>query len=103
MNKILVLITTVQGIEVAEKIENIILQKRIAACVSFKKIYSSYIWNNEIEKNEEIEIVIKSLPEKLDCLIELLKKESSYEVSQIIYKLFSAEDNYFNWLKSNIN
>ncbi len=103
MTNLLLLITTESGKQNAEKVAFKILDKKLAACVSIKKINSIYRWKSKIEKNVEFEIVIKSIPSNLDLLITLLKKELSYELPQFIYKIFDSEINYFNWVSESLN
>ena len=99
MNKLLFLITTVTNEKEAKQIANQLVEMKLAACVSFKKISSVYKWEGKIQNDEEIELSIKSKPENLNALIEILKEEIKFEVPQIIYKLFDSEINYLNWVK----
>ena len=102
MNKILVLITTESKINRAESISKLLIKRKLAACVSFKEINSTYSWENKVEQTKEIEIVIKSTPEKLDNLIKFLKFESSYKIPQIIYKIFNSDIHYHRWVQDSV-
>jgi len=99
MNRILVIITTEPQFDIAEKISNLLLIKRIAACISLKEITSIYHWDGKVETNKEIEITIKSTPEKRQILTEVLKSELSYDLPQIIFNEFDSDLSYFNWIK----
>ena len=103
MNKLLLLITTVPNQLLAEEIAKEVIKGKLAACVSFKEIKSIYKWQGNIEENKEIEITIKSLPEKLNELTLLLKGKITYEVPELIYKIFDSENSYFQWMKESIN
>ena len=98
MNQVLLLITTEFNKKDAKKIAKLLLKKKLAVCVSLKDIYSIYAWEGKIEKVNEIEITIKSKPEFKKDLIVFLKKISSYDVPQIIYKKFNSESKYINWV-----
>ena len=104
MKQVLLLITTENNKKGAKKIAKLLLKKKLASCVSLKKIYYIYEWEGNIEKVNEVEITIKSKPELKNDLIVFLKKITSYDLPQIIYKKFNSEKKYLNWLyKSNSN
>tara|TARA_B100000900_G_scaffold273215_1_gene233384 strand:+ start:119 stop:430 length:312 start_codon:yes stop_codon:yes gene_type:complete len=103
MNSVLIIITTEPQIERAEKISTLLLEKKLAACVSFKEISSTYFWQGKIERTNEIEITIKSIIQHRELLIKILKEKLSNNLPQILLKEFESEMNYFNWIKSNVN
>ena len=103
MNKLLLLITTVPNGLLAEQIAKLLVKKKLAACVSIKEIKSIYKWQGNIEENKEVEITIKSLPENLNELTLILKEKITYEVPELIYKIFDTENLYFQWIKESIN
>ena len=103
MNKLLLLITTAPNQLLAEKISKELIESKLAACISIKEIKSIYIWQGNIEENKEFEITIKSLPENLNELTLILKEITTYEVPELIYKIFDSENSYFQWIKESIN
>ncbi len=103
MNKVLLLITTVPNQLLADKIAKELIESELAACISIKEIQSIYKWQGDIEENKEFEITIKSLPKNLNKLTLILKRRISYEVPQLIYKIFDTENSYFQWIKESIN
>ena len=103
MNKVLLLITTVPNKLLANKIAKELIESELAACISIKQIQSIYKWQGDIEENKEFEITIKSLPKNLNKLTLILKSRISYEVPQLIYKIFDSENSYFQWIKESIN
>ena len=103
MNKILLLITTVPNKLLAEQIAKELIERKLAACVSIKEIKSIYNWRGNIEENKEFEITIKSLPEILNELTQILKEKITYEVPELIYKIFDSENSYFQWITDSIN
>ena len=103
MNHILLLYTTLSNKFCAENIARKLIKDKLAACVSIKEVSSFYLWDDNIQNDSEYEITIKSKPQKLDDLIDFLKKEVEYEIPQIIYKIFESEKNYYKWLEKSIN
>ena len=103
MNKLLLLITTASNRLLAEQIAKELIERELAACVSIKEINSIYKWQGNIEENKEFEITIKSLPQNLNKLTFILKERITYEVPELIYKIFDSENCYFQWIKDSIN
>ena len=93
------MITTESSNANALQMAKLLIQNKLAACVSIKQIFSIYNWDDDIEETKEFEITIKSKLEFKDYLIEFLNKNSTYEVPQIIYKKYHVEMKYFDWIK----
>ena len=96
------MITTESSRPNALRMAKLLMQKKLAACVSIKQIFSIYKWDDDIEETKEFEITIKSKPEFKDYLIELLNKISTYDVPQIIYKKYDSEMKYNDWINKTI-
>jgi len=100
--EVLVMVTTESSKTNALRIAKLLIQKRLAACVSIKQIFSIYAWDDDIEEAKEFEITIKSKPEFRDNLIDFLYKISTYDIPQIIYKKYESETNYYDWINKSI-
>ena len=96
------MITTESNRENALRMAKLLIQNKLAACVSIKQIFSTYKWDDYIEETKEFEITIKSKPEFKDNLIDFLNKISTYDVPQIIYKKYYSEVKYYDWVKNTI-
>ena len=103
MNKLLLLITTASNQLLAEQISKELIERKLAACISIKEIKSIYRWQGNIEENKEFEITIKSIPKNLNELTNILKEKITYEVPEIIFKIFNSENSYFEWLRESIS
>ena len=100
--EVLIIITTESSKKNASRVAKLLIKNRLAACVSIKQIFSIYSWNDEIEETKEFEITIKSKPELKDDLINFLRKNTTYDVPQILYKRYHAEMKYLDWLNQTI-
>tara|TARA_B100001939_G_scaffold161915_1_gene139651 strand:+ start:82 stop:387 length:306 start_codon:yes stop_codon:yes gene_type:complete len=100
--ELLVMITTESSKENALRMAKLLIQNKLAACVSIKQIFSIYNWDDNIEENKEFEITLKSKLELKDNLIEFINKKSTYDVPQIIYKKYHSEVKYYDWLNKTI-
>ena len=92
------MITTEPDRTKAMRMAKLLIQNKLAACVSIKEIFSIYEWDDDIKETKEFEITIKSKPEFKNYLIEFLNKISSYDVPQIIYKKYHSEMKYYDWI-----
>ena len=97
------MITTECNKKEARKIAKLLIKKKLAACVSLKDICSVYEWDGKIEEINEVEIIIKSKPDLKNALMVFLKKMTSYDLPQIIYKKFNSEKKYMNWVNKSIS
>ncbi len=100
--EVLVFITTESSKANAWRMAKLLIQDKLAACVSIKQILSIYKWDDDIEETKEFEITIKSKPEFKDYLIDFVNKNSTYDVPQIIYKKYHTEMKYYDWLNKTI-
>ncbi len=96
------MITTESSKRNALRVAKLLLQNKLAVCVSIKQIFSIYAWDDDIEETKEFEITIKSKPEIKDKLINFLHNISTYDVPQIIYKKYHSDIKYYDWLNNNI-
>ena len=94
------MITTESSKTNASRMAKLLIQNKLAACVSIKQIFSIYEWEDDIEETKEFEITIKSKPEFKDDLINFLHEISTYDVPQIIYKKYYSELKYYDWVKN---
>ena len=100
--EVLVMITTESSNANALRMAKLLIQNKLAACVSIQQIFSIYAWDDDVEETKEFEITIKSKPEFRDNLIDFLYGISTYDVPQIIYKKYHAEKKYYDWLNKTI-
>ena len=102
MMEVLVMVTTESSETNALRMAKLLIQNKLAACVSIKQISSIYEWDEDIEETKEFEITIKSKPELKEDLIDFLQKITTYDVPQILYKKYSAGMKYYEWLSKEI-
>ena len=96
------MITTESSKSNALRMAKLLIQNKLAVCVSIKEIFSIYEWDSDIKETKEFEITVKSKPEFKDYLIEFLDKISTYDVPQIIYKNYNSEMKYYDWINRTI-
>ena len=58
-----------------------LIMRRLAACVSLMPVQSCYRWQGEIERSQEVQLLIKTSPQRLEELLAAL--ESLHSLSLI--------------------
>lgn len=95
-----VISTTTNSKENANTITQILLEKKLIACVQSTVIQSAYHWQGKITESEEILLQMKtkrSLFEKIQTEIEQLH---AYDVPEIIMMpLTAANTPYLQWIE----
>lgn len=103
MEYIIVLITTPNK-KSAEKIAQILIEKKLAGCVNIvSSLDSIYHWKGKIEKGKEFLLIIKSKKELFKLLAKEIKKIHPYEVPEIIsLDITQGDQPYLEWLKNSV-
>ncbi len=94
-------ITTAPGREVAEKLAEGILSRKLAACVQMMAIRSFYIWEGELQKEEEVALHIKTTEARYSELEAWIKSVHPYDVPEIIkVPITGGLPGYLDWVDS---
>jgi periplasmic divalent cation tolerance protein len=96
------LITTIDDENKARIIQNILVEKRVAACVQvFGPVFSCFWWEGKIEKAKEWICVAKLRYEDYKRAESLIKENHPYDVPEIIaIPISSGNEDYLNWIKN---
>lgn len=97
----LIVLTTTPDRALANKLADKLVTERLAACVQvLPQMTSVYLWEGEIQKDDEYLLLIKTLPEKYAALEALIHKIHSYDTPEII-AIESAEvsSKYRKWME----
>ena len=103
MSEILIVSTT-DTLESAQKISNALVEARIAGCVNIVPgIRSIYRWEGKICDDREFLLLIKSSTEKFEAVRDRIRQLHSYETPEIIALPITAGDHdYLTWLRSSL-
>jgi len=96
----LVVLTTCPAAEAAEALAEQIVEARLAACVQvLPQMTSIYVWEGEIQKEGEVLLLIKTLPEQWEDLREFITANHTYQVPEIVaIESLMIGDKYRAWL-----
>ncbi|RKX19248.1 MAG: divalent-cation tolerance protein CutA [Candidatus Zixiibacteriota bacterium] len=83
----------------AEKIARVLVEERFAACVNIIPVKSVYHWRDELCRDEESLLVIKSNSGIYKRLEKRIKDIHPYDVPEIVaVKTEAVEDKYLKWV-----
>ena len=88
----------------AEQVAEILVEKRLAACVSIMKIQSVYRWQGKVEKTPEWLMIVKSAKRAYPSLERYIKKTHPHKVPEIVYMdVKGGLPAYLRWLESSVS
>lgn len=98
-----VILTTVENLEEAERLAQLLVERRLAACVSFiPQIRSIYRWKGAIEEGNEVQLVIKTLLRNVAEIEALFRTEHGYELPEFLVIPASGGATYRNWIRESV-
>ena len=102
-NYIVVLITARDAAE-AEKIADVLLKGRQAACVNIvPEVNSHFWWQDKLDTAQESLLVVKTKDSLLPDIIKSVKEIHSYSVPEIIaLPIVGGNPEYLEWLDSEV-
>ena len=94
-----VVITTTATREDAEAIARHLLAERLAACVQVSAIEGFYTWNDEIARENELILYIKTRTGLYEKVEEQIRAYHKYQVPEIIQlPIMAGAPSYLRWI-----
>jgi len=105
MNNYIIILTTVSTPVEGEKLASILVESALAACVNvLPKGQSVYRWQNEIIREKENLLIIKTEQSLEKKIYKKILELHSYEVPEIItINLNNIDTKYAKWIKQSLN
>lgn len=102
MKDFIIILVTASSEEEAKKIAQVLVEKRLAACVNLiKDIRSIFRWKGKLSDENEILLIIKTRKKLYKNVEEEVKSLHSYEVPEIIaLPIISGSKDYLYWVDS---
>lgn len=96
--------STAPSQEVASKIANQLVSKKLAACINIFPIQSVYEWKGSVETEPELKLLIKSTAKQFDAISAEIKEHHPYEVPEILrLDIVDGDRAYLDWLTSTVS
>ncbi len=90
-------LTTEADRDRAERLAVALLERRLAACVSLLPVRSHYRWQGRLEADEEVQLLIKTDPDRLEALHAAVLELHSYDTPEWIHWQASSTGGYAEW------
>jgi periplasmic divalent cation tolerance protein len=91
-------ITTESNAVRAEQLARTLVERRLAGCVSLLPQSSIYIWEGRLEQSDEVQLLIKTTPCRLEALQRAVLDLHSYDTPMWVEWQAQASDRYGAWL-----
>jgi periplasmic divalent cation tolerance protein len=104
MKEYCVIYVTVPDEDLAEKIAESLVSKKLAACVNIiPSVKSVYSWQGKICDDKELLLMIKTMYDAFESIKKEIKLLHTYEVPEIIaLPINQGSEEYLKWLKDNV-
>ncbi|MEP7343131.1 MAG: divalent-cation tolerance protein CutA [Acidobacteriota bacterium] len=105
MTEALVVITTTETKEDAERLAHLLVECELAACVQLlPQVTSIYRWQGKVEQAGESLLLIKTTRQAYPRLEAAIKENHSYQTPEIIaLPVEAGADDYLHWLSASLN
>ncbi len=102
MTAVRVVLSTIDSTSEAEKLASRLVEDGLAACVNIiPNLTSVYKWKGEVEREEEVMLVIKTSSEKVAQLTAKLTELHPYELPEVVaIRVEGGFPPYLQWVLS---
>ena len=103
MDKYIIVTTLCNKEEIANKIIDTLLEKKLIAGSQVTKVHSKYWWNNKLEECDEYKLEFRTKETIFNEIENEIKQIHDYEVAEIsYYEIKNASKDFFDWIDKNI-
>lgn len=95
-----IILTTTASSDEAERIAELLVGNRLAACVSrVGGMRSTFWWDGRIQRDDEVLVLIKTVANRVAAVRQALHDAHSYELPEfVVLEPESVTDGYLRWL-----
>ncbi|MEB3830989.1 divalent-cation tolerance protein CutA [Phormidium sp. CCY1219] len=98
-----IVLVTAESRESAEAIAEALVESHLAACVSLTPVRSIYTWQGEVNRDDEIQLIIKTDLQRFDALEAKVRQVHPYEVPEIIaLPIHAGFAPYLQWISEQV-
>jgi periplasmic divalent cation tolerance protein len=95
--------TTEASGDLARSLARKLVERRLAACVSFRELGSVYRWNGDIVDEDEVQLIIKTSPTSVDAMMATIAELHSYDLPEILVLEARASAAYADWVSGEVD
>ena len=102
MNKYIVVTTLCNKEDIANKMVNVLLEKKLVAGSQISKVHSKYWWNNKLEECVEFKVEFRTKNSLFNEIEKEIRNIHDYEVAEISScEIVNASQEFLNWIDEN--
>ena len=102
MEKYIVVVTLCDRVDIANKIIERLLEKKLVAGSQITKVHSKYWWNNQLEECDEYKLEFRTKESLFFEIKDEIDKIHNYEVAEISnYEITYANSEFLKWIDDN--
>ena len=96
----IVLFITTANPEEAQRISNILLSERKAACINIvSRVDSLFWWQGKLDSAQESLVIVKTKTSLLNEIVTLVREIHSYDIPEIIaLPIVGGNQDYLDWI-----
>jgi periplasmic divalent cation tolerance protein len=100
----IVVMATADSEEEARRISEVVLKRKLVACVSMVgNVESFFWWKGKVNSSSEFLLVMKSRGELLKEIVAAVKENHSYEVPEVVaLRVAGGNPEYLGWIDESV-
>jgi periplasmic divalent cation tolerance protein len=104
MTDVVMVMTTIDNAEHADRLARLLVEHRLAACVQvLAPMRSTYRWHGEVEQADEHLLLIKTTEARLAALSDAILEHHAYELPEItVAELRGGSNLYLAWVRQSV-
>lgn len=102
---VVAVMSTAPDAATAERIGTVLVEERLAACANVVEgVTSVFRWKGELEREDEVLVILKTTTEAVDRLRERLVELHPYEVPEVLaFPVSSGHAPYVEWVRREVS
>jgi periplasmic divalent cation tolerance protein len=102
-DQVLLAISTFPDLETANRIADMLVTEKLAACANLlPPVHSIYHWKEKVETAGEVMVFFKTTDDRLAAFQEKLRSLHPYEVPELVcIKIDAGSQDYLRWVTDN--
>nr|BAL53195.1 CutA1 divalent ion tolerance protein [uncultured Chloroflexota bacterium] len=97
---LLAVITTTATLEEAQRLAQVLVERRLAACAQISPIESYYLWKGQVEHAREYRLLLKTTEARYPEVEQVIRELHSYELPAIFaLPVAQAFSEYVRWVE----
>jgi periplasmic divalent cation tolerance protein len=93
-------LVTVPDLETTERIAEVLIEKRLAACANIWPVNSIFRWKDGIERSSEFALTLKIWSTDFPSVVQVVSGLHPYELPCIVkYEISDGSQTFLDWIK----